>query len=260
MSNMDVNFYAECDVETFMDRNLSIIGIGSEGVCYKYGDRVIKVLSGPNYCTVKESNCASLPFACLEIDDDSLPSKEYIMRYSTIKNSTFVFADGIFWFNKKLRGLVMPYISIPKLCSYKISSTRFDCLINACKNCVQDIELISSLGIEIVDYADVNIYFDGKKFQFGDTMDYIDHEDNLGISEMNIRGVSKTLISYFTRGSIKKSLKLNRNMLSLYQSKDYVDDPVFYFTELRSHLSNVCDEQIDSFSTAQKILQKKMKL
>ncbi len=257
MAQFDINFYSDGNMEEFLDRNLELLGIGSEGVCYRYYDKVIKVLSGPDYCVAINDNTFTFPR--LEIDERLLPTEDYITRYSNIDNSTFVFAKGIFRFNQKLRGLVMPYINMPKLNEYKLASAKFDQLISACNKCKRDITLISSLGIEITDLADVNIYYDGKIFKIADTMDYLDHDCDTGIQRINMLKFSDVLISYFTVGSIKKSLRLNKDITDLYNNRKNLDDPVLYFEELQKHLSDVCGEQINSFSNASTLL-KKMKI
>lgn len=240
------------------------LGSGGEGTCYLYRGRVIKVLNGPDYC--KEVPISSIfnfndNFDdILEVDESLIPSEEYIIRYANIKNDAFAFANGVFRVDNRIRGVVMPYIDIPQLSKYKLSTTKYDSLIKACRKCSRDIKEISQLGIEIFDIADTNIHFDGRQFKFCDTLNWHDHNmDSCDeVLKKNNLSISSFFIEYFTKGNIRRSLKLNRNMMQMYKERESIEYPDIYFTELKEHLSNICDEPINSMDKANKVLSKKI--
>ena len=154
----------------------------------------------------------------------------------------------------------MPYIDIPQLSKYKLSTTKYDSLIKACRKCSRDIKEISQLGIEIFDIADTNIHFDGRQFKFCDTLNWHDHNmDSCDeVLKKNNLSISSFFIEYFTKGNIRRSLKLNRNMMQMYKERESIEYPDIYFTELKEHLSNICDEPINSMDKANKVLSKKI--
>ncbi len=240
------------------------LGSGGEGSCYLYRGKVIKVLNGPDYCKeVPISSIFSLNDEfndLLEVDESLIPSEEYIMRYANIKNDAFAFANGIFRVDNRIRGVVMPYIDIPQLSKFNLSNTKYDSLIKACRKCSKDLKEISQLGIEIFDIADTNIHFDGRQFKFCDTLNWHDHNiDSFDeVWKKNKLSISSFLIEYFTKGNIRRSLKLNRNMIQMYRDRGNIEDPAIYFSELKEHLSNICDEPINSAGKANKILSKKI--
>lgn len=260
----DVNITLDYD-ET-LDEFLSYLkplGVGGEGSCYVFRGRALKVFDGPKYSSLSCNSDEGLlyfspDFYDYDIDETLIPDEEYIMRYSSIQNDTFVFADGIFRTNNKIRGLFMPLITMPRLREFRVASTKYDSLIRALKKCTKDVKLISSYGIEIVDVADVNIFFDGRNFKIADTLEYKDNDAEPDIVlKTNVTTVSKFLIEYFTKGNIKRSLKLNKNMLDLYRDRKNIECPSMFFTELKRHLGDVCDTPINSISSAEKILAKK---
>lgn len=254
-------------LEDFLEALSPALGAGSEGSCYLYRGKVIKVLDGPAYC--KEISVDEIfdfdydfsEYICpLEVDDSLMPTEEYIMRYSHIKNDAFAFANGVFRVDDKIRGVVMPYIDIPKLSRFQLSSVKYDALIRACKKCTKDISQISKLGIEIFDIDSTNIHFDGKQFKFCDTLNWIDHDYDSSdkVFKQNSSYMSRYFIEYFTRGNIRKSLTLNKEISEMYNERKFLECPSIFFSELKNHLSNVCEESINSIAKADKILSKKI--
>lgn len=250
-------------LKEFLQALSPALGTGSEGSCYLYRGKVIKVLDGPVYCKdipIEELFYSNEDICSLEVDDSLMPTEEYIMRYSAIENDAFAFANGVFRVDNRIRGVVMPYIDIPQLSKYKLSTTKYDSLIKACRKCSRDIKEISQLGIEIFDIADTNIHFDGRQFKFCDTLNWHDHNmDSCDeVLKKNNLSISSFFIEYFTKGNIRRSLKLNRNMMQMYKERESIEYPDIYFTELKEHLSNICDEPINSMDKANKVLSKKI--
>ena len=264
----DLNFTssAEWQLDDLL-KNLPLLGDGGAGQCYRWNDRVIKIFDGQDYCTkaTKEelTSCSydlsDMPNHFNEVDETLFPTRETILRYASIENATFVFPDGVFYVDGKIKGLMMPYIVSTPLMDFKVSSTKLSHLIKACQKVKEDIKKISDLGIEMQDTAASNIYFDGNAFKIADTLDYIDHNvsEKDTVLKTNLRQFSQYIIPYFTRNQIRKSLVLNKNLLDLYRSQSQIEDPSHYFQQLKEHLSDVCDRPIDTLSSAEKILAKR---
>lgn len=254
-------------LKEFLQALSPALGTGSEGSCYLYRGKVIKVLDGPVYCKdIPMEELFNFDYDSnedvysLEVDDSLMPTEEYIMRYSAIDNDAFAFANGVFRVDDKIRGVVMPYIDIPKLSRFQLSSVKYDALIRACKKCTKDISQISKLGIEIFDIDSTNIHFDGKQFKFCDTLNWIDHDYDSSdkVFKQNSSYMSRYFIEYFTRGNIRKSLILNKEISEMYNERKLLECPSIFFSELKNHLSNVCEESINSIAKADKILSKKI--
>ena len=138
--------------------SISFIGSGSQGYCYKIGNKVFKIFS--EY--IEEDFDESEYFINYSCED--------IMRFSTIANDTYVFPNDLIYVGDIIAGYVTNYVdgkSLYKINPLNISLDKFS---ESLESVPMDIKLISDNGVLSFDVA-YNIMYGIGGFNVVDTLE-----------------------------------------------------------------------------------------
>lgn len=214
----------------FLDR-------GSQGVCYKKGNKVYKIFH-----------------QFIDIDDDEfiVYGSEDILKFSSIVNNTYIFPNDIIYVGDTVVGYITDYVDARNLDSLNPLMFDLDRFELDLKRVYVDTEIISNFGVCSYDVL-YNIMYGEDGFKIIDTFEYskslINKEQLVGINRYNFNvGVQLFLIDGFFDDFINSSLYLR----SLYEAHNV--DVVIFLNEFRKALSIAEGFEISKLSDARKSL------
>ena len=208
---------------------------GGQGRCYKIGNKVYKIF-----------------LQYIEDDDEEITPyfKEDILRFSDVKNDTYIFPNDVIMVGNTVVGYITGYVDALSL--YKIDPLRvsLDFFENSLDSSIRDIRIISNNGILTYDVM-YNILYGKDGFRIIDTLEYsktdIDPNklflDNYGRFCYGI----KLFLIY---GYFDKIVKNYKNISDMYN-----DDSVsitLFLREFRKILSELEGREIKKLSEAKK--------
>lgn len=214
------------------------IGSGSQGYCYKIGNKVFKIFSQYVYDDYEDD------------EDFIIYSSWDIMRYSSLSNDTYVFPNDIISVGEVIVGYITNYVDGKAL--YKINplNISLDKFAKSLENVPSDIRFISDNGVLSFDVA-YNIMYGVNGFNVLDTLEYsmtdINSQElfkknsanfNYGIKLFLIDGYFDTFISYY------------QNLYDMYHDPNV--DILLFLNELRDKLSNVEGHSVSRLRDAKK--------
>ena len=142
---------------------MCILDSGSQGMCYRIGNKVYKIF---------------LQYIDYEVDWVNSYSKDDIMQFSSVINNTYVFPTNVILVGDIVVGYIMDYVNAKSL--YKINPfyVNLDKFQNSLENVVDDIRIISNNGILSFDVM-YNILYGDNGFKVIDTLDYSKNDKNV---------------------------------------------------------------------------------
>lgn len=234
---MDVSFNSENDF--YKSVNIKL-GEGSEGVCYKHNNIVLK------------------KFHDFYIVDKSIKK---LLQFKNVESEEYYFNKGRLIINNKFSGLTMNYAR-GKLIEKCIIYQNFDDLISAAISYQKSTENISNKGINCYDMLFVNVLFDNisNKFKIVDTSDfYISDEDSKRIYQKNIQFLSQDIVNCMFNNIllkyINKSKKLNQiieiensyiTLSGKIATLKEIISPVDVLKIIKLELQELCNQEINS--------------
>lgn len=211
-----INFKSEKELTEYLkSKRISIIGEGSEGICYK-------------------SHFDKLAYKIIDSDDNSVSyipeyNMEDIITEDDIYLSSFLFPKTLITVNGKFRGYTSKaidknYFDINEMLE-NISNIQIKKLLKAYKVMLKDIVVLSEQHISIYDLPH-NLLFDGEKLYAIDTCCYY-RTDNSNVLESNIKSLNCAIKTIFDE------------YLSFQDDKQYISDDIDileYLSEIDKYL------------------------
>lgn len=232
----DMNFdtFDELRLWTSLNRGLNFAG-GSQGECFRIGKKVYKIF---------------LQY----IDDDYFRecsfSREDIMRFSQIKNDTYVWPINVITVGDLVVGYVMNYVrakSLFKIDPRLISLNRFDSSIDKVLN---DVKVISANGVSTYDVC-YNILYGLNGFKIVDTMEYSSSsKDYNSLVKHNNEMFSYEVKMFLVDGYFDKLIADSKLLSEMYQSNDV--NALIFLREFRKRLSEIEGKDILRLGEANK--------
>lgn len=222
-------------------RTCQMIGYGSQGTCYLNSTKniVYKVF---NQYLDEEDNEYYIDY-----------SKENIMRFSKIKNDTFIWADDLIYVNNEIVGYISNYVSAKSL--YKINplNVNLNELIDKLQIVKNDIKIISNHGVLLYDIV-YNILYGENIYSIDfDEYAYSDMDNSKIIIENNKRfdyEIYMFLIENYFNEFILSNNMLNR----IYEAKEL--DVIEFIKLLKNELSGLLGHDIEYLNSAKSYLNK----
>lgn len=220
--------------------NLPVIGEGSQGICY-YNEKTKEVYK--------------IFHQALEDDNDDYINytKEELLRFSNVKNKTFMWAKDTISVEDEVVGYVNNYIKAKSL--YVINPLKIN--LNKLSNCInlvrKDIKIISDSGIKTYDLM-YNILY-GNRFYVTDfdEFNYSDLNPKI-LQETNNRNFDYELYYFLIEGYFDEFIKQYKVLNKMYEEKQ--EDILIFIDLLKKYLSEYMDKEINSLSEAKKCLNK----
>ena len=218
-----MNFKNENALDSYLN-SLKFIGMGSQGCCYLDNNIVVKIFH--DY-----------------LDNDFLEiSAQEIMKFSAIKNRTYIWPSSTIKLNNLVIGYVSDYAKGKNL--YKINplSINLNNLEKAIVLAHKDIEIISNHGILTYDVM-YNILL-GKKLYVVDHEEYTyrDDLDNSTLISKNSFNFNYEIYDFLIDSFFNKIVKDNKELSELYKYKN--EDVLIFLKLFRKRLNELVGKEI----------------
>lgn len=173
-----------------------------------------------------------------------------IMKFSEIKNNTFIWPNDVILVNNKIEGYILPYKNAKNLCYIDPLTIDLNEFEMGIYKALGDIKLLTEKNIAINDIV-YNIMYSNANFYVIDTIEY----ENRKVSyNHNVEGFDYELKHFLTDGYFDDFIKVNRMLLEQY--KDSKASALMFLKELKKQLSEYLDEPIIMLGDAKKLVKK----
>lgn len=238
-----MNFKSREHLETFLD-NLKIIGMGSQGICYynQYDNFVYKIFH--QFFDENE-----------DIEYHVTYREKEILRFSDVKNNTFIWPISVIRVKDEIVGYKTPYINTKSLYECNPMSVNLDKLQESIIKARTDIDIISNHHILTYDMM-YNVLY-GNKFYIIDHDEYsYSDKDSLWIRKSNYENFDMEIYYFLVDGLFQGFVDSNKLLSELY--KDKKDDVLIFLNQLRYSLSEMVDKEITTLQDASKYCDRKV--
>ncbi len=227
-----MNFKSEKQLKIYLN-SLEFLGQGSQGACYldKTNNTVIKIFH--------------------EFFEEGITSykKEDILKFSNIKNKTFIWATDVIMLNDIVIGYTMPYISARSLWEINPLLLNLDTLTKGIKNTLQDFEILSKNNIVIYDIM-YNILYKNGIFKVIDTLDY-----SYGVNvKDNMRGFNLEIMLFLVDNYFNDFVNKSPILKEMYLSNSV--SCIEFIEALRYALSSYIGTKITRLNEAKKLIRR----
>lgn len=229
-----VSFNNKNNFDLYLKR-LFFLGMGSQGICYldKKNKIVYKIFHG--YFD----------------DEDEGYTADDILKFSGIRNNTFIWHSDVVYANGRIIGYTMPYVSSVNLCDTDLLSTNLNLLEKAIDKSYCDIEILTKNNVCLYDVM-YNILYSNGKINVIDSMEYnfgnATLKENMAAFDAEIR--------YFLVDNYFDEFVNNDILLrEMYHDKKNVTSLEF-LRMFRNKLSEYIGTDIDKLEKAKKLVMK----
>lgn len=217
--------------------NLSIIGQGSQGICYyNKKDEVYKIFH-----------------QAFEDDDFINYTKNELLRFSNVKNKTFLWAKDVIVLENEIIGYITDYVkakSLFKIDPLKINLNKF---MNDISEVEKDIKIISNNGIKTYDLMYNTLYGNSFYMTDFDEFSYSDLDSKI-LEDMNKRNFYYELYYFLIDGYFDEFIKQYKILNKMYEEKQ--EDILIFIELLKKYLSEYTGKEVNSLNEAKKCLNK----
>ena len=216
---------------------LKEIGEGSQGICYL--DKINNVVYKIYY--------------------DFLYYNEYnynyqdIMKFSDIKNNTYIFPKDVICVNNKVVGYIEPYANSKDLTKINPLKISLDKLITNINKVRDDIELISERGVLTYDVM-YNVLYKNK-FNVIDSDDYAIRDlDPSYLFDVNKERFDYAIYCFLIDSLFEEFVRNYKILKNMYKDKDA--DVTLFIELLRKYLSEYIGDEVNKLGDARKCMNK----
>lgn len=223
-------------------KKLFILGYGSQGVCYhnNVANEVYKIFH---------------EFIDEYDEEDKINyTKEELLRFSKIKNKTFIWSKDVISVGDEVVGYITDYVeaqSLYKTNPLKINLDKFCRCVDYAK---KDIKIISENGVLTYDLM-YNILY-GKKFYVTDfdEFSYSDRDPKI-LETINNRNFNYELFYFLIEGYFDEFVREYKDLSKMYQDHDC--DIVDFVEIFKKYLSEYIGNEVKTLNQATKCLNRK---
>ena len=228
-----MNFVSREHLNIFLN-NLLFLGQGSQGACYlnKRTNMVIKIFN--------------------DYFDNEIAgySDEFLMRFSFIKNDSFVWPSDVIKIGNEVVGYTMPYKKAKNL--YKINPlfVNLNTFDRAAQRVMNDVKVLSDNSIGLYDVI-YNILYANGKFYVIDTLEYSKRKTSY---EENKKSIDDELKLFLVDNYFNDFVRTDTILNEMYNNNDI--SALDFLRAFRIKLSEYIGKDIEKLNDA-KILVKK---
>lgn len=229
-----INFNNKDNFDLYLKR-LLFLGMGSQGVCYldKKNKIVYKVFHGY--------------FA----NEDEGYKSEDILKFSNIKNGTFIWPNDVVYVNDRLIGYTMPYVASNNLCDTDLLSTDLNIFERSIEKSYNDIEILTKNNVCLYDVM-YNILCGNGKINVIDTMEYSYGNTSL---KKNIAAFDIEIRYFLVDDYFDVFVNSDTLLKEMYYDKKNVTSLEF-LRVFRNKLSEYIGTDVDKLEKAKKLVMK----
>lgn len=229
-----VSFNNKNNFDLYLKR-LFFLGMGSQGICYldKKNKIVYKIFHG--YFD----------------DEDEGYTVDDILKFSGIKNNTFIWPSDVVYANGRIIGYTMPYVSSVNLCNTDLLSTNLNLLEKAIDKSYCDIEILTKNNVCLYDVM-YNILYSNGKINVIDSMEY--NFGNASLKE-NMAAFDAEIRYFLVDNYFDEFVNNDILLREMYHDKKNVTSLEF-LRMFRNKLSEYIGTDIDKLEKAKKLVMK----
>ncbi len=229
-----VSFNNKNNFDLYLKR-LFFLGMGSQGMCYldKKNKIVYKIFHG--YFD----------------DEDEGYTADDILKFSGIRNNTFIWPSDVVYANGRIIGYTMPYVSSVNLCNTDLLSTNLNLLEKAIDKSYCDIEILTKNNVCLYDVM-YNILYSNGKINVIDSMEY--NFGNASLKE-NMAAFDAEIRYFLVDNYFDEFVNNDILLREMYHDKKNVTSLEF-LRMFRNKLSEYIGTDIDKLEKAKKLVMK----
>lgn len=229
-----VSFNNKNNFDLYLKR-LFFLGMGSQGICYldKKNKIVYKIFHG--YFD----------------DEDEEYTADDILKFSGIRNNTFIWPNDVVYANGRIIGYTMPYVSSVNLCNTDLLSTNLNLLEKAIDKSYCDIEILTKNNVCLYDVM-YNILYSNGKINVIDSMEY--NFGNASLKE-NMAAFDAEIRYFLVDNYFDEFVNNDILLREMYHDKKNVTSLEF-LRMFRNKLSEYIGTDIDKLEKAKKLVMK----
>jgi len=229
-----VSFNNKNNFDLYLKR-LFFLGMGSQGICYldKKNKVVYKIFHG--YFD----------------DEDEGYTADDILKFSGIRNNTFIWPSDVVYANGRIIGYTMPYVSSVNLCDTDLLSTNLNLLEKAIDKSYCDIEMLTKNNVCLYDVM-YNILYSNGKINVIDSMEY--NFGNASLKE-NMAAFDAEIRYFLVDNYFDEFVNNDILLREMYHDKKNVTSLEF-LRMFRNKLSEYIGTDIDKLEKAKKLVMK----
>ena len=229
-----VSFNNKNNFDLYLKR-LFFLGMGLQGMCYldKKNKIVYKIFHG--YFD----------------DEDEGYTADDILKFSGIRNNTFIWPNDVVYANGRIIGYTMPYVSSVNLCNTDLLSTNLNLLEKAIDKSYCDIEILTKNNVCLYDVM-YNILYSNGKINVIDSMEY--NFGNASLKE-NMAAFDAEIRYFLVDNYFDEFVNNDILLREMYHDKKNVTSLEF-LRMFRNKLSEYIGTDIDKLEKAKKLVMK----
>lgn len=176
--------------------------------------------------------------------------KDFLLRFSNIKNNTFIWPTDVIYVENELVGYTMPYKNSKNLFQIDPLSVSLNALEKGLTNIFKDIKIITDNNVTLYDVM-YNIMYKNGRLYVVDTLEYginkTSYENNRACIDNEIM---LFLVDDYFDYFVKDNLLLNEMYM------DYNVSSLEFLKEFRKKLSEYLDKDITKLTEAKSLVKK----
>lgn len=233
---MVIKFKNKQEFENYI-KHLPCIGIGSQGVCY---------------LDIKNNIVYKIFHSYFEEGLINEFSYDDIMKFSQIKNKTFIWPSNVIAINDLIVGYTLEYKKANNLYRQDPLMINLNQFENGITKALKDIKLLTNNDVIIYDIM-YNILYTNANFYVIDTIEYVNQKTSYN---NNSKGFNYEVKQFLVNGYFDHFIKENRILLQCY--KDSNASALEFLKQFRKELSEYLDKPIITLQDAKKLVKKEV--
>ena len=228
-----MEFLSREHFDTYL-RGLKYLGQGCQGVCYlnTRNNTVYKVFN--DYFD----------------EEDAGYTKDFLLRFSDIKNSTFIWPNAVIIVAGTIVGYTMPYVKAKNLCDINPLQVNLDKLEEATIRAEKDIKLLTDSNVKLYDVRYNILYNNGKMY----VIDTLDYNNSKTTYIENRRPVDDELMLFLVDNYFDYFVENDKLLNAMY--REYGVRGVDFLKVFRSKLSEYAGKDITKLSEVKHLVRK----
>ncbi len=229
-----MNFISRKSFDSYL-QTLKFIGQGSQGMCFlRESDRtVIKVFN--EY--FDNEKCGY--------------SEEFLLRFSGIKNGTFLWPKDVILVDGEVVGYTSSYRKANNLCDINPLSVNLDSLEKAVNKAEKDVKIVTDNGVKLYDVR-YNILYNMGRMYVIDTLEYYDRSVSF---RENMRNIDEEVMLFLVDDFFNDFVNNDGILKEMYMDKDV--SSVLFLKEFRKKLGEYMGREIIKLDTCKGIVKRR---
>lgn len=228
-----MNFVSREHFDTYL-RGLTYIGQGGQGICY---------------LNVKDKIVYKVFHEYFDYEDTNYTEYE-ILRFSDIKNKTFLWPSDVILVEGKIVGYTLPYKKAKNLCQTNPLLINLNSLETSVKKVIRDISLLSDNGVTIYDLMYNTLYANGNMY----VVDTLDFGERVSSIEENMKGLNTEIKLFLVDDYFNHFVDDNVILKEMYYDSSV--GGIEFMNEFRNKLSEYMGEDIVTLNKAKSLVKK----